>query len=161
MPAPIRTPLRPNEVALLQREADRAAARLVRAFRLPAHERDDLRQDLLVDLISRIKDYDPARGCLGAFTATVVAHRTARLARRICRDRAVFAPVSLDDPAGGAEAITLGETIAEDGGYAALMGQPANDVAALERRLDLGRGLEQLRQPEQALCAELIHHAPS
>lgn len=67
--------LSPSDLDILRREADREAARLVRQFRLPSHERDDLRQDLLVDLIARLPGFNPDRGSLGAFAGAVMSHR--------------------------------------------------------------------------------------
>jgi RNA polymerase sigma-70 factor (ECF subfamily) len=60
-------PVYRSDLQILVHEADLAARRLVRRLRLPAHEREDLRQDLLVDLIARLPAFDPARGRLGAF----------------------------------------------------------------------------------------------
>lgn len=154
------TALSDTDVVLLRREADVGAARLVRRFRLPAHEREDIRQDLLADLIARLPAFDPARGSLGAFAGKVVAHRAARLAVRICRERDLFAPVSLDTPLAGTEGATLGDILPENAGYAAMMGQATDRFAAVERRLDLLRAVGQLRRPEQALCAELLHRTP-
>ena len=76
-------------LGLLRRQASIGAARLVRQFRLSPHEREDLQQDFLVDLIARLKSFDPARGSLGAFASTVVAHQAGRMAARICRERAM------------------------------------------------------------------------
>ncbi|MDB5407742.1 MAG: hypothetical protein JWL84_2654 [Rhodospirillales bacterium] len=145
----------------LRREADLAAARLVRRFRLPHHERDDLRQDLLLDLILRLKSFDPTRGSLGAFAGRIVAHRAARLAARIRRDRGMFAPVSLDDPTPDTEGTTVGDATAECSGYLAMMGQPTEGFASADRRLDLDRALGTLRRSDLALCGRLTHRTPT
>jgi DNA-directed RNA polymerase specialized sigma24 family protein len=150
-----------SDLQILVHEADVAAARLVRRLRLAAHEREDLRQDLLADLISRINGFDPTRGSLGAFAGKVIAHRAARLAARIRRDREVFSSVSLDDPLSGTNGDTLGDMIAESDGYAAAMGQPTDGFAAVERRLDLDRALGALRRSDLALCAQLIQRTPT
>jgi RNA polymerase sigma-70 factor (ECF subfamily) len=150
-----------SDLQILLQETDVAAGRLVRRLRVPVHEREDLRQDLLVDLISRLKSFDPARGTLGAFVGTVIAHQATRLAARIRRDRGLFAPVSLDDPLAGTDGDTLGDTIPESSGYAALMGQTTDGFAAVERRLDLDRALGMLDRSDLALCARLIHQTPT
>jgi RNA polymerase sigma-70 factor (ECF subfamily) len=155
------TPLSQPDLEILLHEADVAARRLSRQLGLCCDDLADLRQDLLTDLISRIKDFDPTRGSLGAFAGTVVAHRAARLAARIRRERAVFAPFSLDDPVGGPEDITLGETIPESGGYPAMMGQPTDGFAWVECRLDVDRALGTLRGSDLALCAMLVHRTPT
>jgi hypothetical protein len=63
--------------------AGRRAGTLARRISDPARDRDDHRQDILVDLVSRAVRFDPARGSWGAF-ATVVTRNAARtmLARR-------------------------------------------------------------------------------
>jgi RNA polymerase sigma-70 factor (ECF subfamily) len=159
--APMSAVLSDTDVVLLHREADVAAARLVRRLRLPLHEREDIRQDLLVDLIARLPAFDPARGSLGAFAGKVVARRAARLAARIRRDRELFAAVSLDTPLAGTEDTTLGDSILESSGYAALMGQATDRFAAVERRLDLDRALGTLCDADLALCSRLIHRTPA
>ena len=63
------TPTR-AETHALQRSADRVALRIIRTCRIPRHEQEDLRQDLLTDLFARLKGFDPARGDLGAFAAS-------------------------------------------------------------------------------------------
>jgi DNA-directed RNA polymerase specialized sigma24 family protein len=146
--------------ALLQREADRAAARLVRRFGLARHEREDLRQEILVDLVDRLRFFDPSRGRLGAFIAMVVKHRTGRLARRIASGRK-SAPLSLDETIPDSGGITLGDTVAEEDGYAALMGQSVDRFADVERRIDLERALTQLRRSDLSLCCALMDHTPA
>ena len=159
---PFATPISRSDLQILLHEADVAARRLSRQLRLSRDDLADLRQDLLVDLIARLKSFDPTRGSLGAFAGTVVAHRAARLAARICRDRSMFAPVSLDDPlpdTGGTTSV--GDTIAESGGFSAMMGQPTDKIANANRRLDLDQALGTLRQSDLALCAHLIHRTPT
>lgn len=129
------TAIKLSDYAVLRREADRAAANLVRRYRLPAADRDDLRHDLLVDLFVRLKDFDPKRGTLLAFAVIVIRHGVARLAGRLRRDRALFAPLSLDHPISGLNSATLGDTVAEEDGYPARFWPPTNPIAALERRL--------------------------
>ncbi len=84
-------------VDLLHREVNVAAGRLVRNLQLPVHQREDLRQELLLDLIARLKRFDPARGTLNAFASVIIRHRVGRLGKRINRERAIFAPTFLKD----------------------------------------------------------------
>jgi Sigma-70 region 2 len=149
------------ELSLLIREAERAASRLVRKFRLPPVERNDLRQDLLIDLIVRLKSFDPARGSLGAFVVTVVAHRSARLATLILRERELFAPVSLDDLLPESEGTRVGETISEESGYLTMLGQQTDRFVEAERRHDLDQALGTLPPLDLNLCAKLIHRTPT
>ena len=88
-----------SDLQILLEEADVAARRLLHQLRLRRADLDDLRQDLLVDLIARLPAFDPERGSLGAFAGIVLANRARRLAKKARRDRRVFGamPVSLDD----------------------------------------------------------------
>lgn len=149
------TTLSPVVLTALQREADRVALRIVRICRIPQHEREDLRQDLLADLLSRLKHFDAARGSLGAFAASCFAHRSARLTERILRGRAAMMPVSLDGHIPGADSVTLADTLAAEDSYGAWMGQPTDAVAALERRLDLDRALSTLPHDQLRHCIAL------
>jgi DNA-directed RNA polymerase specialized sigma24 family protein len=149
-----------RELQLLCREADIAAGRLVRRFRLSSHEREDLRQDLLLDLIARLRFFDPSRGSLQAFVGTVFAHRAARLAGRIRRERMLFAPVSLDQPSPAGEGSTLADSLPEADGYPALLGQAYDGFASAERRIALDRALGHLRPSDLALCADLVERSP-
>jgi RNA polymerase sigma-70 factor (ECF subfamily) len=158
---PFATPISRSDLQILLHEADVAARRLSRRLWLSCDDLADLRQDLLVDLIVRLKSFDPTRGSLGAFAGTVVAHRAARLAARIRRDRSMYAPVSLDDPLPDTDGTTVGDTIAEGSGYLAMMGQPTDDFASADRRLDLDRALGTLRRSDLALCAHLVHRTPT
>jgi C-5 cytosine-specific DNA methylase len=51
-----------RQLAGRTRHADAAARKLRRKLNLPSHDLDDLRQELLVDLIAPMPSYDPARG---------------------------------------------------------------------------------------------------
>lgn len=152
--------LSPADLAALQRDANRVAQRIVRTCRIPRHEQEDLRQDLLADLLSRLKGFDPDRGSLGAFAAFCFEHHAIRLAERILRGRAAMAPVSLDDPQPGSDGLTIGDTIPEAEGYGAWLGQPTDAFAEVERRIDLDRALGTLSADQIPLCAQLIERTP-
>ena len=73
----------PAALAVAVAAAGRAARKVSRHAKDPAFDRDDHRQDILVDLVSRAARFDPARGSWGAFV-TVVTRNAAHtmLARR-------------------------------------------------------------------------------
>src|SRR4051794_27706255 len=93
--------LTPSDLAVLLRETAIVAGRCARQMRLSPQEREDLSQDLLLDLLSRLKDFDPGRGCLAAFAAVITRHYVTDLVRRFRRNRALFASTSLDEPVAG------------------------------------------------------------
>ena len=140
-------------------EADVAARKLLRQLRLPRHDLDDLRQDLLADLIARLRGFDPGRGSLGAFAGIVLANRSTSIATKVKRDRRLYgpAPISLNETIPDSDGLARGDLIGEDQGLAAYFGHPADAFAAAERRLDLERGLGTLGPVDRALCASLTH----
>jgi DNA-directed RNA polymerase specialized sigma24 family protein len=148
-----------SDLHFVLHEADFAARRLLRQLRLPRHDLDDLRQDLLADLIARLRGFDPERGSLGAFSGIVLANRSTRIANKVKRERRLYgpAPVSLDETISESEGLARGDIIGEDEGLAAYFGQPADAFAAVERRLDLERGLGSLDLADGQLCASLTH----
>jgi RNA polymerase sigma-70 factor (ECF subfamily) len=137
------------------------ARRLRRSLGLPSHEHEDLRQDLLVDFLARLPAFDPARAELAAFARLCFRHASARIARRVQRERAVRHTLSLDDALPGRDRLTLGDTVGEADGYGAWCRQPIDAITALERRLDLERAAAIAVDPEDRhLCAGLSVHTP-
>jgi RNA polymerase sigma-70 factor (ECF subfamily) len=116
--------------------AMREARRLCRSLGLPAHEREDLRQELLIDFLARLPAFDPTRAELEAFALVCFRHAGARIARRVQRERTGRHPMSLDDALPRRGGLTLGDTVEEADGYAAWCGQSVDAIAVLERRLD-------------------------
>lgn len=120
----------PSDVVLPLAEA--AATRLCRRLRLSPSDRDDLRQQLLVDLIRRLHGFDPARGSLGAFAGVVMRHESARIATRMMRERQAHGGplLSLDAPT--ADGGTLGEALSDKDSLATWHG-PANRRGRMAR----------------------------
>src|SRR4051812_414552 len=83
--------------------ADRAAALFCRQHAGPLFEHDDVRQDLLLDLLIRLRSFDPARSSLPTFAALCFQHRTTRLGLVARRDRRARHPIALDAPLPGQE----------------------------------------------------------
>lgn len=150
----------PSNLPTLLYEADAAARRLHRKLRLPPVDLEDLRQDLLVDLIRRISGYDARRGTMGAFANVVLRHQCTRIAIRTHRRRRLEGHVvlSLDTPSAGAVE-PLGCVLAESDGLAAWHGQDhcASDDAEL--RHDLAQALGALSDDARGLCVALCQYA--
>lgn len=144
----------------IHRLAAQEARRYCRKAGLPAQDREDVQQDLIADLLTRLPDFDPARGELAAFARVCFRHLTARMARRLRYERAGRHPLSLDDLLPGSDGLTLGETIGEAEGYSAWCGQPTDAIAVLERRLDLDRAAAAIDPADHPLCAALAQLTP-
>jgi RNA polymerase sigma-70 factor (ECF subfamily) len=144
----------PAELEIIQREANAAAQRLAWRLNLSADARCDVCQELLADLLARLRHYDPVRGTLGAFAGRIVANQACCIAKRILRERRVT-PCSLDQDDG---CPVRTDQIPEDQGLCAMFGQLVDARSAIERRLDLARCRSRLTAAEADLCGWLAEH---
>ena len=141
--------------------AKRYARRLCRTLGRPSHEREDMEQDMLLDLLARLPGFDPARGTVAPFATVCSQHRASRLATRLRREKRERHEASLDDAVPGpADGLTLAYIIPESEGYAAWCGQQTDGVVALERRRGLGRAGAVLDQRDHSICAALTQCTP-
>jgi RNA polymerase sigma-70 factor (ECF subfamily) len=140
----------PGVLPILESEARRAACRLRSRLSLPLADLDDLKQELLLDLIRRLPAYDPERGSIGAFAGTILRHHASRIAARIRRERNLTGGLvtSLDTPSD--DETTFSDHVAEADGLSAWHGQPVTDEGAIVRGLDLDRALAHLEPDERA-----------
>ena len=149
-------PISPDDLATLIDEAAIAARRLHRKLMLPAADLDDLRQDLLVDLICRLPGFDARRGSIGAFANIVLRNQSSRIAIRHHRQRRAQGGtvLSLDAPVSGATE-PLGCLLAEADGLAAWHGQDRSATHDADTIHDLARVLGGLPEEARGLCAAL------
>lgn len=150
-------PISRHHLACILDEADVAARRLHRRLCQPAADLDDLRQDLLTDLICRLPAFEASRGSIGAFAGIVLRNQASRIALRHHRDRCSRggALVSLDAPRGPGATDALGETLSQSDGLATWHGQTCDDLARSDLRHDLARVLGQLAPAARLFCAAL------
>jgi len=151
-------PITPADLSTLIAEADAAARRLRRKLVLPAADHDDLRQDLLVDLICRLPGFDARRGSIGAFANIVLRNQSSRIAMRHHRQRRAQGGslLSLEVPLAGARE-PVGDTLAEDDGLAAWHGQTCCAAAVTELHHALQAALARLPVEDRRFCAALAH----
>ena len=132
---------------------------MMRIARLPAQERDDIEQDMLLDLLTRLPSFDAERGTLEAFATLCFRHRGIRLAEHVRRDRQRHHLTAFDDvvaTGGDADAaLTLAEVLPEADGLLVWWGQPSDAAAICERRLDLSSAAAALDVRDHTLCAAL------
>jgi RNA polymerase sigma-70 factor (ECF subfamily) len=62
--------------------------RLAARLGLPSADREDLQQELLLDLLERAPGFDPQRACANTFTGVVSQHRAVELLDALMKDRA-------------------------------------------------------------------------
>lgn len=150
--------LSPDDIETIIREADAAARRLRRRLRLPVCEREDLSQELLIDLLRRLPAYDPSRGSIGAYAGIVLRNQSSRIAMRHHRQRRAQGGLllALDVPLAGTRE-PVGDTLTEDDGLAAWHGQTCCAAAATELHHALQAALARLPAEDRRLCAALAH----
>ena len=153
-------PISPSDLATLIDESDRAARRLHRKLALPAADLDDLRHDLLVDLICRLPGFDARRGTIGAFAGIVLRNQCARIAIRHHRRRRAQGGtvLSLDAPA-GSSVEPLGCLLAESDGLAAWHGQDRDSQTDIQTREAVQSALARLPEVDRRFCAALAHRS--
>ena len=150
--------LSPDDIETIIREADAAAQRLRRKLCLPVCEREDLGQDLLIDLLRRLPAFDPSRGSIGAFANIVLRNQSSRIAMRHHRQRRAQGGslLSIEVPLAGARE-PVGDTLTEDDGLAAWHGQTCCAAAVTELHHALQAALARLPVEDRRFCAALAH----
>lgn len=151
-------PITPTDLSTLIAEADAAARRLRRKLVLSTADHDDLRQDLLVDLICRLPGFDARRGSIGAFANIVLRNQSSRIAMRHHRQRRAQGGslLSLEVPLAGTRE-PVGDTLTEDDGLAAWHGQNCCATAVTELHHALQAALARLPAEDRRFCAALAH----
>ena len=150
--------LSPDDIETIIREADAAARRLRRRLQLPTCDREDLGQDLLVDLLRRLPAYDPSRGGIGAFAGLILRNQSSRIAIRHHQQRRAQGGtiLSLEVPLAG-ETDPVGAMLTEADGLAAWHGQDRTALNQCDDRHALETALSQLAAEDRRLCAALSH----
>ena len=117
-----------------------------------------MRQDLLLDLLSRLYSYDPSRSPIRPFVMMCFEHHSARIIRNGLRENAAKHPVELDASLVAGGTVRVIDTLDEIEGYGAWIGQPTDRILELERRLDLDRALSEIAADVVPLCAAVLRH---
>lgn len=148
-------PIPDTDLLTILREADAAAGRLRRRLGLPRADLDDLRQELLLDLIRRLPAYDSRRGSVGAFAGIILRNQSSRIAMRLRRERLATGGELLSLDAMDVDGRRLIDRLAEDDGLAAWFGRRACPFETIDRRLGLARVLGALDVRDLMLCAAI------
>lgn len=148
-------PLSRADLVLLLTEADAAALRLWRRLHLPSADLEDLRQDLLLDLIRRLPAFDARRGTMGAFAGLVLRNHASRIATRTMRERRATGGRLLSLDARSGDGCTLGDRLSVADSLAPWSSACADIEDALDRRIDLARSLGALDARCLKLCCAL------
>jgi DNA-directed RNA polymerase specialized sigma24 family protein len=147
---------------LFLREVDRQAQRLARRYNLQPADRDDAFQEIALDTWRRLTRYKADRGDLEPFLALVALNQARKIEMRLRRRRA-RPDVSLDTPIvidGDDGDLTLEDSLTQDDGLPALLGNVVDGHARSELILDLSRAMARLPGEMRRLCACLSHENP-
>ncbi|MBF0094876.1 MAG: RNA polymerase subunit sigma-24 [Alphaproteobacteria bacterium] len=133
------------------------ARQLARTGLLPSQDAEDIEQELMLDLLRRLDDFDPGRASRNTFIARVVENAVATLieAAKAEKRGSQFQHDSLDAPLGDddQDSYSLGDITPDDVGLWAAHGLRWNEAADLRR--DLSRVLDRLPHHLSSLCTRL------
>lgn len=132
------------------------ASKLNRQNAVPGMDREDLEQDIMLDLLQRIGRHDPARASLETFAELVIDNRVATLTRPCARLRAERQLVSIDAPMSSNGTDTRPEQQPEDTPIISNSDANPSDIEnGLSLRIDVERFIGKLT-PALRMCAEIM-----
>jgi len=128
---------------------------LIKRGRVPEADRQDVEQELMLDLLQRLPKFDASRASLRTFTARVVAHRATRIVAAVWAAReGARGAVSLHDEVRDVdgECVERWETldVRDD------RRRSSAPHAAQDLRLDVDAALRGLPRETRELCAALL-----
>ncbi len=142
-----------------------AVQRLGRRLKLSRADREDVEQDLWVNLLEQAQNFDPERGAINTFIDRVVRSAVAMKIRHHRRDKESVKRriVSLDGPSTeGASDTAPAATRVPDDHHATRTGSVAHDsIAAIEDREAYERALESMPEELRALCERVATQTQS
>ncbi len=134
------------------------ASKLNRQNAVPGMDREDLEQDLVLDLLQRIGRHNPARASLETFAEHVIDNRVATLTRPCARLRAERQLVSIDAPLSSNGTDTRPEQQPEDTPIISNSDANPSDIEnGLSLRIDVERFIGKLT-PALRMCAEIMNN---
>jgi DNA-directed RNA polymerase specialized sigma24 family protein len=149
-------------IAQLIADAGLHADRLARRYSLQPADRDDAFQEIALDAWRRLKDFRSSRGDLEVFLGMVTLNQARKIEmrfrrRRACQEISLGTPIVDDDDNGD---LTLADSLSEDDGLLAVLGNLVDGHARVEKLLDLSRAIASLQADMCQLCICLAHEAP-
>lgn len=120
---------------------------------------DDLRQEMMLDVLERLPKFNSGRADIKIFISTVINNRLATLIKRHeaeCRDhRRVERSLDEQVPGEGDDWTTFGNGISEDDAKSRLGCAGRSDHERVDLALDVALVLSQLDDGDRQLCLEL------
>jgi hypothetical protein len=144
-------------VATAQQAAGYYARRIARALGLPKTDIDDIRQDLILEVLIRSKRFDPRRAAWITFVDLVIRHEASDLADRLMSPRTVrFRSLEYLRTHGSSHKPNGTEFLAETGGTLSLWSVPSYPFESVELAVDVDRFMAGLPATLHHLCRLLM-----
>lgn len=144
--------------ALAIRMARHKARQLAARTEFSPADREDLAQELLLHVIRRAPKFDPSKGSVQAFIATLIARRAASLLRRETaakRDAHQCCSLNMLVRADDGTRVELASTITEDAPDPRLFKRSRHPQNRVEMASDVATVLSRLPADMRALCERL------
>lgn len=133
-----------------KRAAAVRTAGLARRIALTPSEREDVHQELLLDLIARADAFDPSRGCANTYTGMVSEHRATELLDVMVKERIRMQSFPTDtEAANDADMCSGVEQLALE--FGSLWGQDDDLFACTDTVHDLEQALACMSQEQMSL----------
>lgn len=148
-----------HDDAYLRSAFTAAATRAYQAairFGLSCADREDLYQELMLNLLERAEQFDPNKGSAGTFTGVLSQHRASEFLYRLTKDRSRLSFCS-----GGAtnESESDGlEAFADTDSVVPLWGAVTNGFEEIDASRDLDQALRRMDDEQRTLFALLVEH---
>jgi DNA-directed RNA polymerase specialized sigma24 family protein len=125
-------------------------------FGLSSADREDLHQELMLDLLERAGQFDPKKGSAGTFTGLLSQHRASDFLHRLTKDRSRLSFCS-GIAANEGESDDL-DTWVDTDSVVPLWGEVTNGFDEIHAARDLDQALSRMDDEQRALFALLVEH---
>lgn len=133
------------------------AWRVAHKIGLSAEDREDVEQEILLELLERESRYDPTRGKPGTFTGVVSKNRAAELTQAIVRDRQHLSFGGHTSAANESESDWL-DALADQDDVMPLWGETTNYYDEVDAARDLDFAVALMDDEQRTLFALLTEH---
>ena len=148
----------PNSYHAAAQSAARASAwQVARKIGLSQEDREDVEQDILLELLERQGRYDEARGQPGTYAGVVSHHRAAELTQAIVRDRKHMTYGRRDEAADETDSDWL-DALAGADDEVPLWGEARNYYDDIHTARDLGYAMAMMDDEQRRMFALLAEH---
>ena len=136
-----------------------AAARayqMATRFGLSHADREDLHQELLLDLLERAEQFDPDKGSAGTFTGMLSKHRASEFLYRLTKDRWRLSFCSGNEP--DEDATDPLDALADTDSVVPQWSEITNGFDEIHAARDLDQALSRMDDEQRTLFALLVEH---